>query len=301
MTNEYAISIENLTKQYGRIEALKGISLNVPQGQIFGLLGANGAGKTTLLRALVGAIRPTNGRITLLDLNPARQTRQVRRLVGYMPQQPALYEDLSARDNIRFFARAHNVPHLARRVDEVLAFTDLTDRQHDLVHGFSGGMKQRVSLACALVHRPQLLLLDEPSAGVDPRLRQAFWQHFRELARQGTTILVSTHQLDEVLHCDQVAVMQQGLVLACDTPRRLLQQGQATITIWRYGHPTCATVDDYPRALPELLRPYHLDTAVTRIEVEPETLEKVILRLINKITEEGNNTPATHQQTNENL
>jgi ABC-2 type transport system ATP-binding protein len=289
MTNEYAISIEKLVKHYGRIEALKGISLNVSQGQIFGLLGANGAGKTTLLRALVGAVRPTNGRITLLGLNPARQARQVRRLVGYMPQQPTLYEDLSARDNVRFFARAHSVPHLAQRVDEVLAFTDLTDRQHDLVHGFSGGMKQRVSLACALVHRPQLLLLDEPSAGVDPRLRETFWQHFRDLARQGTTILVSTHQLDEVLHCDQVAVMRQGLVLACDRPRHLLQQGQATITIWHNGDATCATVDDYPQALPQLLRPYHLDTAVTRIEVEPETLEAVILRLINKKTEAEDN------------
>jgi ABC-2 type transport system ATP-binding protein len=285
--NELAISIKDLVKQYGRIEALKGISLNVPQGQIFGLLGANGAGKTTLLRSLVGAVRPSGGQISLLGLNPAENVRQVRRLVGYMPQQPALYEDLSARDNIRFFARAHSVSHLAQRVDEVLAFTDLTERQDDFVHAFSGGMKQRVSLACALVHRPRLLLLDEPSAGVDPRLRQSFWDHFRELAGQGTTILVSTHQLDEVLHCDQVAVMRQGIVLACDAPRRLLQRGQASITIWHNGQASQTTVNDYSEALPQLLRPYHLDTAVSRIEVEPETLEAVILRLINEKTVEA--------------
>ncbi len=283
----YAIVLEKLVKHYGRIEALKGVSLNIPRGQIFGLLGSNGAGKTTLLRALVGAVRPSDGRISVLGLNPQQETRQVRRLVGYMPQQPALYEDLSARENVLFFARAHHAPHLAQRVDEALAFTDLTGRQHDPVHTFSGGMKQRVSLACALVHKPQLLLLDEPSAGVDPRLRESFWHHFRELARQGTTILVSTHQLDEVLHCDQVAVLRQGTLLACDTPRRLLQRGQATITIWQNGQPHQSTVSDYPQALPELLRPFCLDTAVTRIEVEPETLEAVILRLINETTAEA--------------
>jgi ABC-2 type transport system ATP-binding protein len=285
--SEYAIVAEKLAKRYGRIEALKDVSLNIPRGQIFGLLGANGAGKTTLLRALVGAVRPNDGRISVLGLNPQQQPRQARQLIGYMPQQPALYDDLSARENVRFFARAHHTPHLARQVDEALAFTDLTSRQHDPVHTFSGGMKQRVSLACALVHQPPLLLLDEPSAGVDPRLRESFWQHFRELARQGATILVSTHQLDEALHCDQVAVLRQGAVLACDTPRGLLQRGQATVTIWQNGQPHQSTVSDYPQALPELLRPFCLDTAVTRIEVEPETLEAVILRLINETTTEA--------------
>lgn len=282
--SECAIVVEKLAKRYGRIEALKGVSLNIPRGQIFGLLGANGAGKTTLLRALVGAVRPNDGRISILGLNPQQQPRQVRQLVGYMPQQPALYDDLPARENVRFFARAHHAPHLTRQVDEALAFTDLTSRQHDPVHTFSGGMKQRVSLACALAHQPPLLLLDEPSAGVDPRLRESFWQHFRDLARQGATILVSTHQLDEALHCDQVAVLRQGAVLACDTPRGLLQRGQATVTIWQNGQPHQSTVSDYPQALPELLRPFCLDTAVTRIEVEPETLEAVILRLINETT-----------------
>jgi ABC-2 type transport system ATP-binding protein len=285
--NGAAIVIDNLQKRYGRIEALKGVTLTIAQGKIFGLLGANGAGKTTLMRTLVGAIRPTAGHVSLLAVDPAREPHRVRRLVGYMPQQPALYEDLSARDNIRFFARAHNTPHLNRQVDEALAFTDLTGRQHDPVHTFSGGMKQRVSLACALVHRPPLLLLDEPSAGVDPRLRQTFWRHFRELAAQGTTILVSTHQLDEALHCDQVAVMRQGEILACDAPRRLLQRGQAAVTIWRDGRSETTTVSDYPQALPELLRPYSLDTAVTRIEIEPETLEEIILRLINAQTTEA--------------
>lgn len=280
--NELAIVATDVAKDYGRVAALKGVTLRVPQGQIFGLLGANGAGKTTLLRILIGAVRSSKGQVSVLGLDPGHSARQIRHLVGYMPQEPALYEDLSARDNIRFFARAHHVPHLEQRVDEVLAFTDLTARQHDQVYRFSGGMKQRVSLACALVHQPRLLLLDEPSAGVDPRLRETFWRHFRALAQQGTTILVSTHQLDEVLHCDQVAIMRQGTVLACDTPRRLLQRGQATVTIWRDGQPHRVTVSDYAQALPELLRPYHLETAVTRIEVEPETLEQIILHMIDE-------------------
>ncbi|MFW5690951.1 MAG: ABC transporter ATP-binding protein [Chloroflexota bacterium] len=272
-----AIQVQNVYKHYGNIPALDGLSLSVNRGEIFGLLGANGAGKTTLINVLIGAVKRDGGAVTVLDMDPASQRHAIRRSVGYMPQAAALYEDLSARDNVRFFARARAVPDLDLRLDEVMDFVELTDRQHDPVFGFSGGMKQRVSLACALVHKPSLLLLDEPSTGVDPKLRESFWGHFHALAEQGATILISTHQMDEALHCDRTAVMRGGRVLACDTPRGLLGRGRATITIWQNGATRQQTIDAYPEQLPRLLG---LPENVHRVEVREDTLEDVVLRLI---------------------
>jgi ABC-2 type transport system ATP-binding protein len=142
-------------------------------------------------------------------------------------------------------------------------------------------MKQRVSLACALVHEPRLLLLDEPTAGVDPKLREAFWEHFRNLASEGVTLLVSTHLMDEALSCDRVAVMRDGAILACDTPRGLLRRGRTRVIVWRDGHEEQETVTDYPTQLPALLRRHHFDDSVTRIELEEDTLEEVVLEMIN--------------------
>jgi len=275
-----AIVVDALKKRYGRIEALRGLSFEVRTGEIFGLLGANGAGKSTLMRILVGSTRPSDGRATVVGLDPRRSARELRPQIGFMPQAPALYEDLPARDNVRFFARAHGLMDLEQRVDEVIEFSGLTPRSRDPVYGFSGGMKQRVSLACALVHRPRVLMLDEPTAGVDPVLREAFWEHFRALARGGATILVSTHQMDEALLCDRVAVLRDGVLIASDAPRDLIRRGRATVRIWRGEECDTASVTDAPRELPRLLAARGLDPAVTRIEVEEETLDQVVLRLI---------------------
>lgn len=275
-----AVSVAGLVKRYGKLEALKNIHLNIAPGEIFGLVGANGAGKSTLIQILVGALRYDQGQVAVLGFEPTRQARLLRRDLGYMPQSPALYEDLSSRENIRFFGRAHRLPDLEKRLDEVLDFMQLRDRQHEPVHTFSGGMKQRVSLACTLIHRPKLLLLDEATAGVDPKLREVFWAHFRELAAQGVTILFSTHQMDEALHCSRVAVMRQGVVLACDTPRNLLMRGRARVKIWRGGELLDERLDDYPRTLPLLLQQHGLDPAISRIEVIEDTLEDVVLNLI---------------------
>jgi ABC-2 type transport system ATP-binding protein len=196
-----------------------------------------------------------------------------------MPQFRALYEDISARDNIRFFARAQPVDNLEKRIDEVIAFMQLTERQHDPVYSYSGGMEQRVSLACALVHQPRLLFLDEPSTGVDPKLRESLWSHFRELVAQGVTILVSTHQMDEALHCDRVAVMRAGEILACDTPRSLLSRGKARVTVWTGEQSQTHTVTNLPDALPALLG---VAPSVRRIEVREDSLEDVVLGLINE-------------------
>jgi ABC-2 type transport system ATP-binding protein len=281
------IELRQLAKRYGRIDALRSVTLSVGAGEIFGLLGPNGAGKTTLIRLLTGSTRPSAGQVNVLGLDPVRDSQSVRRQIGYMPQAPALYEDLSPRDNIRFFSRAHKLENLEQRIDQLLDFSNLRSRERDPVYTFSGGMKQRVSLACALVHRPQVLMLDEPTAGVDPRLRAEFWNHFRELARAGVTLLISTHQMDEALYCDRLAILRDGGLLACDTPRNLLHRGSSRIHIGRdAGAANSDTVtethENYSEFLPQLLRGYGLDPAITRIEIERDTLEQIVLSLIEK-------------------
>jgi ABC-2 type transport system ATP-binding protein len=271
------IEVKDIKKNYGRIEALRGISLSVPEGEIFGLLGANGAGKSTLIQILVGALKADSGEASVLGMNPQKQKHELRLKLGYMPQQAALYEDLTARDNVRFFGKARNIPDLEKRILEVLAFLNLGERANDPVYGFSGGMKQRLSLACALVHKPKLLLLDEPSTGVDPKLRDSLWEHFHQLTKEGVSILISTHQMDEALHCDRVAVMRGGKMLACDAPRDLLATGHAKIRLW-HGE-QCEEHDfvNYRSELPKLLG---IENRYSKIEVQEDTLEEVVLRLI---------------------
>jgi len=277
-----SIDIQNLHKDFGEVQALKDVTLAVDSGQIFGLLGPNGAGKTTLIRLLIGASKPTSGDLSVLSLNPGKQKRALRQQIGYMPQSPALYEDLSPTDNIRFFGRAHQTGKLSKRVDEILEFVGLSQRAHDPVYKFSGGMKQRVSLACALVHQPQMLFLDEPTSGIDPKLRETFWEHFRELTAKGVTIIVSTHQMDEALYCDKLAILHEGILLADDTPRKLLWNSRANIKIWRGPKVSEQVVTNYPDALPGLLQKDGLDPAISRIEIEEDRLEAVILRMIDE-------------------
>lgn len=272
-----AVAVQDVVKTYGRITALDSFSITVQTGEIFGLLGENGAGKTTLIKILMGALKYNSGDVSVLGYHPQRDKFTMRPLLGYMPQQAALYDDLTARDNVRFFARAQHVDNLNQRVADILDFVKLGDRANDTVHGFSGGMKQRVSLACALVHRPKLLLLDEPSTGVDPKLRDSLWSHFHVLAEQGVTIVISTHQMDEALHCDRVAVMRGGHLLACDTPRALLARGHAKVTLWHDDVSKEYAFDNYRQELPRLLG---VQAQYDRIEVQEETLEDVVLRLI---------------------
>ncbi|MDP8938962.1 MAG: ABC transporter ATP-binding protein [Actinomycetota bacterium] len=274
-----AIEVEGLSKHYGRVEALRGVDLRVPRGAVFGLVGPNGAGKTTLIKALVGALRPLEGGAQVLGLDPLRDRAELRRRIGYMPQSPALYEDLPARDNVRFFGAAHRPADLGKKVEEVLELVDLADRAKDPVHTFSGGMKRRVSLACALVHRPELLFLDEPTAAVDPRLRSRLWKTFRELADGGATLFVSTHLMDEAMLCDGISVLRKGRIVASDSPRHILEKGHTRLVTHRAGDREERTIGSRPEDLAAALRPYGLRPDVTALEVRPDPLEKVVLAL----------------------
>lgn len=277
-----AIEAAGLTKQYAKIEALRGVDLTVPEGMVFGLVGPNGAGKTTLIKALVGALRPSGGEVRVLGLDPLEDRTDLRRRIGYMPQSPALYEDLSARDNVEFFGAAHHTPELRKKVAEVLRFTDLTERATDPVHTLSGGMKRRVSLACALIHQPRILFLDEPTAAVDPYLRSRFWKTFRELAASGVTLFISTHLMDEAILCDRIAILRKGRVIASDTPREILEEGETRLMVRRGAEEEERKIGGHPEDLAAALHPYGLEAEISAVEVRADSLESVVLSLIEK-------------------
>jgi len=275
-----AITVEGLTKTYGPITALRGADLTVPAGAVFGLLGPNGAGKSTMIKALVGALRPSAGTVRVLDRDPLRDRAALRQAIGYMPQSPALYDDLSARANIAFFGRAHDTRLTPQRVNAVLELTDLAARADDPVRTFSGGMQRRVSLACALVHEPRILFLDEPTAAVDLVLRARFWGAFRDLAAAGVTLFISTHLMDEALLCDRVAVVRAGTVIACDTPAALLERGRTRVIVRRGDAVDEQVVGSHPADVAVALRRYGLGADVTSVQIEADTLETVIFGLI---------------------
>ena len=217
-----AVVARDVRKRFGSVDALAGLDVAIRSGEIYGLLGPNGSGKTTLIRCLAGLLRPDAGEITVLGRS-ARESVATGR-VGYMTQAPALYGDLSVEENLDFFARLEGVDGIDDRIDEVLVTVDLADRKRSIVNTLSGGMRTRVSLAAALLHSPDLLLLDEPTVGVDPVLRREFWTHFRTLASQGTTILVSSHVMDEASRCDRLGLILGGRVLAEGTTEELVSQ-----------------------------------------------------------------------------
>lgn len=221
------VETRQLSKHFGLIRAVDGLNLAVRSGEIYGLLGPNGSGKTTLIRLLTGLLKPTSGSATVLG--QAMPHKAILAQVGYMNQVSALYEDLTVRENVTFFAEMCSGASRAR-VDEVLALVDLQDRADSPVRTLSGGMKQRTSLACALVHRPRLLLLDEPTVGIDPQLRATFWSYFRRLADKGATLILSSHVMDEAERCDRLGFMRQGKLLAEGSAAELrAQAGTATL------------------------------------------------------------------------
>jgi ABC-2 type transport system ATP-binding protein len=209
MVTEEAVSVIGVSKSFGSLKALDEVTLGVRTGEVYGLLGPNGSGKTTLIRMLVGLILPDAGSVTVLGTRMPNVAVLSR--VGYMTQQAALYPDLSVEENIRFFAAVNDAEE---GVEEALRFVELWDRRGSVITELSGGMRQRASLACAIVHGPRLLLLDEPTVGLDPQLRIQFWEGFRLMTRGGISIVVSSHVMDEAERCDRLGLVRSGKLLA---------------------------------------------------------------------------------------
>jgi ABC-2 type transport system ATP-binding protein len=225
-----AVEARDVRKRFGAVTALDGLSLAVPPGEIYGLLGPNGSGKTTLIRTLAGLLRPDGGEVRVFGLGPRAAASAG--AVGYMTQAAALYAELSVEENLRFFAALQGVnggvTGVDARIEDALRHVDLLDRRHSTVGTLSGGMRTRVSLAATLLHQPRLLLLDEPTVGVDPALRREFWEHFRSLAATGVTILVSSHVMDEASRCDRLGLIRAGRVLAEGTAAELVARAGTT-------------------------------------------------------------------------
>jgi ABC-2 type transport system ATP-binding protein len=230
---DYAIDVTGINKHFGDKHVVKDLALKVPRGQIFGFLGPNGSGKTTSIRMLCGLLTADSGSGTCLGYDVIRQSAEIKREVGYMTQRFSLWEDLTIRENMDFVARMYGMANRKAAVRDAIAELGLTSRQDQLAGALSGGWKQRLALASCLLHQPRLLLLDEPTAGVDPKARRDFWDELHRMCELGMTVLVSTHYMDEAERCHQLGYIAYGTLLAIGTARELLEQ---------YGAPDLETL-----------------------------------------------------------
>jgi ABC-2 type transport system ATP-binding protein len=220
---DYTITVRELSKRFGSFVAVDRVTFDVNRGEVYGWLGPNGAGKTTTIRMLLGLLKPSEGEARVLGYDPARQTKAMQARVGYMSQLFTLYNDLTASENIRFYGQAYGLgrQELRRRHDEIIRMAGLVGRERELTRNLSGGWKQRLALGCAIVHRPKVVFLDEPTAGVDPISRREFWELIYDMAREGVTVLVTTHYMDEAELCQRVGFLSEGRLIALDTPDQL--------------------------------------------------------------------------------
>ena len=225
MTEEVVIDVRGLTKRFGDRTVVDNFDLKVPRGAIYGFLGPNGSGKTTTIRMVCGLLRPEAGEGEVLGLDVLHDSLKIKERVGYMTQKFSLYEDLSIRENLEFIARLYGLDRREERVDRALDDLGLAERQTQLAGSLSGGWKQRLALAACMIHEPELLLLDEPTAGVDPKARRDFWDQIRRFSAQGVTTLVSTHYMDEAVQCDSIAYIAYGKKLldapTADIPKQV--------------------------------------------------------------------------------
>ena len=223
MSTDLAIRARGLSKHFGALKAVDGVDLSVPRANVYGFLGPNGSGKSTTIRMLCGLLTPSSGEIEVLGFRIPQEAEALRRRIGYMTQKFALYEDLTVRENLEFLGSVQGLSRAQRnaRIDELLQAYNFTDRQKQLAGTMSGGQKQRLALAGAIVHKPELLFLDEPTSAVDPESRRDFWEKLFDLADAGTTILVSTHYMDEAERCHRIAILDSGRLVADGTPADL--------------------------------------------------------------------------------
>jgi ABC-2 type transport system ATP-binding protein len=232
MTGNLAIDVRGLTKRFGTKLAVDHVDIAVPQGQVWGFLGPNGSGKTTTIRMLCGLLHADEGEGTCLGLDLRSKPEAIKREVGYMTQKFSFWEDLSIRENLQFVARLYELPDQKAKVDKTLERLGLTKRQNQLAGELSGGWKQRMALAACMLHDPKLLLLDEPTAGVDPKARRDFWEQIHALSEEGLTVLVSTHYMDEAERCDRIVYILNGKLIAQGTvPEVIAQSGLVTFSI----------------------------------------------------------------------
>jgi ABC-2 type transport system ATP-binding protein len=247
-----AIKSENLSKTFGSLTAVNRLSLSVERGEIFGLVGPDGAGKTTIMRMFSGILPPTDGEAWILDHPISSQAEPLKEKIGYMSQRFALYSDLTVMENINFYADLYDVPRKERvsRIDRLLGFSNLTPFRTRLAQNLSGGMKQKLGLACALVHTPEVLFLDEPTNGVDPVSRRDFWRILYDLLREGVTIFVSTAYLDEAERCHRIGLMHQGNLLSVGTPDEIkaLMKGE----LWEVRCPQRMKAREMLQKIPEI-------------------------------------------------
>lgn len=219
----YAVELHDLTRRFGDFTAVDSVSLSIKQGAIYGFLGPNGSGKSTTIRMLCGLLEPSAGGGSVLGLDIARDSEAIKQKIGYMSQKFSLYDDLTVSENLAFYAGMYSLPPAVekKRIAEMLALAGLEKRQHELVANLSGGWKQRLALGCSILHEPAILFLDEPTGGVDPKSRRLFWDIIYNLSLTGTTVMVTTHFMDEAEHCDEIGFIFEGRLLTSDSPANL--------------------------------------------------------------------------------
>ncbi len=280
MNGELAIDVRGLTKRFNGRAVVDDLAIQVARGRICGFVGPNGSGKTTTIRMLSGLLTPDAGEGTCLGFDIRRESRRIKLRVGYMTQRFGLYEDLSIEENLHFIARVYGLPNAKAAAAEALDRLGLAEQRSQLAGTLSGGWKQRLALAACLLHEPQLLLLDEPTAGVDPKARRDFWAHIHQLAAAGMTVLVSTHYMDEAERCHQIAYISLGRLLAAGTAEELLRA--ADLRAWEVAGPALPRLAARLAATPWLVIPFgtrlhvtgtHKDDFAAWLAAQPEKFD----------------------------
>ncbi|HRK64595.1 MAG TPA: ABC transporter ATP-binding protein [Terricaulis sp.] len=275
MSEELVIDVTGLTKSFGERKVVDNFDLKVPRGAIYGFLGPNGSGKTTTIRMVCGLLKPEAGQGRVLGFDVLNESLKIKERVGYMTQKFSLYEDLSIRENLEFIARLYGLDRRAERVDRALEDLGLAERQAQLAGKLSGGWKQRLALAACMIHEPELLLLDEPTAGVDPKARRDFWDAIRRYAAQGVTTLVSTHYMDEAVQCDSIAYIAYGKKLL-DSPTLEIPK-QIGLSAWRITGRPLIDVQHMLEAAPGVDLAARFGAAIHACGRDPVALEQAVM------------------------
>jgi ABC-2 type transport system ATP-binding protein len=278
MSKGNAIEVRGLTRKFGDFTAVDQVSFEIPKGEIFGLLGPNGAGKTTTIRMLCGLLAPSEGTGAVLGFDVRKKPEEIKKRIGYMSQKFSLYNDLTAFENIDFYARLYGVPRaeLKSRIAELIEMAGLTGYERELTGNLSGAWRQRLALACAIAHKPPMLFLDEPTAGVDPVSRREFWDLIYEMAGQDVSVLATTHYMDEAEYCNMIGMMYRGKLIALDDPDSLKAQMEGILLEIECNHPNqaVALADEFPGVIDAAMH-----GVLVHVLIEDEKIERRIARL----------------------